>query len=104
MLSGIDSLIGSTHADTLRGSVGANVLTGGDGNDVLEGRGGSDTSAVAIAAGLMARRTGGPMHQANRRGLLLLRRDLRLWADENAALWSPAALVETLAADGRLFS
>lgn len=59
--------------------------------------------AVAIAAGLMARRTGGPMHQADRRGLLLLRRDLRLWAEENAALWSPAPLIEALAADGRGF-
>jgi 3-hydroxyacyl-CoA dehydrogenase len=60
--------------------------------------------AVAIAAGLMARRTGGPMHQANRRGLLLLRRDLRLWAEENPALWSPARLIETLAAEGQGFS
>ena len=34
--------------------------------------------AIAIAAGIVARWTGGPMHQANRRGLLLLRRDLRL--------------------------
>lgn len=79
-------------------NAGARAIEAGDAPDAAH------VDAVAIAAGLMARRTGGPMHQANRRGLLLLRRDLRLWANENAALWSPAALVETLAADGRLFS
>lgn len=69
-----------------------------------EAPGAAHVDAVAVAAGLMARRTGGPMHQANRRGLLVLRRDLQLWAAEDPALWSPAPLVETLAAEGRGFS
>lgn len=60
--------------------------------------------AVAIAAGLMARWTGGPMHQANRRGLMVLRRDLRDWAGANPALWSPAPLIEELIAEGRGFT
>lgn len=79
-------------------NAGARAIEAGDAPSAAH------VDAVAIAAGLMARRTGGPMHQANRRGLLLLRRDLRLWEQENPALWSPAPLVETLAADGRLFS
>ncbi|AWB48771.1 hypothetical protein HYN69_09865 [Gemmobacter aquarius] len=79
-------------------NAGARAIEAGDAPSAAH------VDAVAIAAGLMARRTGGPMHQANRRGLLLLRRDLRLWEQENPALWSPAPLVETLAADGRPFS
>ena len=59
--------------------------------------------AVAIAAGLMARWTGGPMHQANRRGLLVLRRDLRLWQADDVALWLPAPLINRLVAEGRGF-
>lgn len=79
-------------------NAGARAIEAGDAPSAAH------VDAVAIAAGLMARRTGGPMHQANRRGLLLLRRDLRLWEQDNPALWSPAPLVEALAADGRLFS
>ncbi|MBC2835208.1 enoyl-CoA hydratase-related protein [Paragemmobacter straminiformis] len=60
--------------------------------------------AVAIAAGLMARWTGGPMHQANRRGLMVLRRDLRGWAADDAALWTPAPLIDALIAEGRGFT
>lgn len=59
--------------------------------------------AVALAAGLMARWTGGPMYQASRRGLLVLRRDLRLWAADDPALWSPAALIDDLVSEGRGF-
>lgn len=59
--------------------------------------------AAAMAAGLMARWTGGPMHQANARGLMVLRRDLRLWADQNPALWSPAPLIDAAIAEGRGF-
>lgn len=59
--------------------------------------------AVALAAGLMARWTGGPMHRANRRGLMVLRRDLRLWEAENPALWSPAPLIDAAIAQGRGF-
>jgi 3-hydroxyacyl-CoA dehydrogenase len=46
------------------------------------------------------RRRGGPMHQADRRGLMVLRRDLRAWGAE-AALWSPAPLIDRLIRDGQ---
>lgn len=59
--------------------------------------------AVAIAAGIVARWTGGPMHQADRRGLLVLRRDLRIWAAEAPGLFSPAPLLDRLIAEGRGF-
>ena len=37
----------------------------------------ADLDALAVLSGLMARSLGGPFHQADRRGLLLLRADLR---------------------------
>lgn len=48
---------------------------------------------IAIGAGIMARFTGGPMYQADRRGLLVLRRDLDLWAQDVPALFTPAPLI-----------
>lgn len=60
--------------------------------------------AVAVAAGLMLRATGGPMYQADRRGLLVLRRDLMQWQADDAALWSPAPLLDRLVSDGRGFT
>jgi 3-hydroxyacyl-CoA dehydrogenase len=41
----------------------------------------------------------GPMHQADRRGLLVLRRDLRAWAAEDP-IWTPAPLLDRLIRDG----
>lgn len=64
----------------------------------------SEVDLVAIGAGLMARHTGGPMYQADRRGMLILVRDLRLWADENPSLWQPAPLIERLWSDGARFA
>jgi 3-hydroxyacyl-CoA dehydrogenase len=59
---------------------------------------------VAIAAGIVARWTGGPMHQADRRGLLVLRRDLKVWAAEAPALYAPAAILDRLIGEGRSFA
>lgn len=58
---------------------------------------------IAIAAGIVARWTGGPMHQANLRGLIVLRRDLRVWAEEAPGLFAPAPLLDRLIAEGRGF-
>ena len=60
--------------------------------------------AVAIAAGITARWTGGPMHQADRRGLLVLRRDLKVWAAEAPALYAPAPLWDRMIGEGRSFA
>lgn len=63
-----------------------------------------EVDMVAIGAGLMARHTGGPMYQADRKGMLILVRDLRLWAVENPALWQPAPLIEALWSQGLDFA
>jgi Ca2+-binding RTX toxin-like protein len=42
VLSGIENVTGSAHADTLRGSAAANRLDGGAGDDTLTGLGGAD--------------------------------------------------------------
>ncbi len=55
---------------------------------------------VALTSGYgFARWQGGPMHQAERRGLMVLRRDLRLWSREHP-IWSPAPLLDRLIRDG----
>ncbi len=43
----------------------------------------------------------GPMHHAATRGLMVLRRDLRGFAAEDAALWTPHPLLDRLIAEGR---
>ncbi len=59
----------------------------------------SDIDLALITGYGFARWQGGPMHQADRRGLMVLRHDLRLWAMENA-LWSPPPLLDRLIRDG----
>ncbi len=59
----------------------------------------SDIDHALVAGHGFARWQGGPMHLADRRGLMVLRRDLRLWAEENA-LWTPPPLLDRLIRDG----
>ncbi len=59
----------------------------------------SDIDYLMVAGYSFPRRRGGPMHQADRRGLMVLRHDLRAWGAE-AALWSPARLIDRLIRDG----
>jgi serralysin len=49
-LTGIEHLIGSTHADTLSGDGSANRLEGGNGNDTLAGGAGNDTLLGGVGA------------------------------------------------------
>lgn len=60
----------------------------------------SDVDYLMVAGYHFPRRRGGPMHQAERRGLMVLRHDLRAWGAE-AALWSPAPLIDRLIRDGK---
>lgn len=46
----------------------------------------------------------GPMHHAGTRGLMVLRRDLRAYAADDPALWSPHPLIDRLIAEGRRLS
>jgi 3-hydroxyacyl-CoA dehydrogenase len=63
-----------------------------------------DIDAVAIAAGLLPRWQGGPMFQADRRGLMVLRADLRRRAEAAPALFTPAPLLDRLISEGRCFA
>jgi 3-hydroxyacyl-CoA dehydrogenase len=79
-------------------NAGARLIEAGTARD------GDTVDAVAIAAGIVARWTGGPMHQADQRGLMVLRRDLRLWAHEAPGLFAPSPLLDRLISDGKGFS
>jgi 3-hydroxyacyl-CoA dehydrogenase len=59
----------------------------------------SDVDHVLVAGHGFARWHGGPMHQADQRGLMVLRHDLRHWAQEHP-LWTPAPLMDRLIQDG----
>jgi 3-hydroxyacyl-CoA dehydrogenase len=60
----------------------------------------SDIDYLMVAAMEFPRWRGGPMYQADLRGLMVLRADLRAWGAE-AALWSPAPLIDRLIRDGQ---
>jgi 3-hydroxyacyl-CoA dehydrogenase len=64
----------------------------------------SDIDLALILGAGMARQGGGPMFWADRRGLMVLRRDLRLWAAEAGAIWGVPPLIEDLAARGGHFA
>jgi 3-hydroxyacyl-CoA dehydrogenase len=61
----------------------------------------SDIDLVLVAGYGFPRWRGGPMHHAAERGLMVLRRDLRGWAGDDAALWAPHPLLDRLIAEGR---
>lgn len=64
----------------------------------------SDIDAVAVLSGLFPRWQGGPMFQADRLGLLVLRAQLRQMANSAPQLYEPAALLDRLIAEGQDFS
>lgn len=76
-------------------NAGARLIAAGTARDAAV------VDAVAISAGIVARWTGGPMHQADRRGLMVLRRDLRVWAAEAPDLFTPSDLFDRWIGDGR---
>jgi 3-hydroxyacyl-CoA dehydrogenase len=59
----------------------------------------SDIDLAALGQGF-PRWEGGPMLWAQRRGLLILRRDLTHWAETAPQLYTPAPLIEDLIRDG----
>lgn len=58
----------------------------------------SDIDHVLVQGHGFPRWQGGPMHLADRRGLMVLRADLRRWARDDA-IWSPQPLLDGLVAD-----
>ncbi len=61
----------------------------------------SDIDFALVAGYGFPRWEGGPMHWADQRGLMVLRKDLRAWASEGPELWTPAPLFDSLISDGR---
>jgi 3-hydroxyacyl-CoA dehydrogenase len=59
-----------------------------------------DIDYLLVAGYGFPRWRGGPMHQADRRGLMVLRHDLRNWAADDP-LWAPSPLIDRLIHDGR---
>lgn len=60
----------------------------------------ADIDHLMVAGYGFPRRLGGPMHQASRRGLLLLRQDLKLWARDDR-IWAAPPMLDRLISDGR---
>ncbi len=60
----------------------------------------TDVDHCLIAGQGFPRWRGGAMYQAHRRGLMVLRHDLRRWADEDA-VWTPAPYLDQLISEGR---
>jgi 3-hydroxyacyl-CoA dehydrogenase len=63
-----------------------------------------DIDAAAIMGGLFPRWQGGPMFQADKRGLLVLRADLRRRAEAAPQIYAPDALFDRLISEGRDFA
>lgn len=59
----------------------------------------SDVDHLMVAGYGFPRWRGGPMHQAEERGLMVLRRDLRSWSRDHP-VWTPAPLIDRLIQDG----
>jgi 3-hydroxyacyl-CoA dehydrogenase len=59
----------------------------------------SDIDLVLVAGHGFPRWQGGPMHMADRRGLMALRADLRLWAADDP-IWAPAPGLDRMIRDG----
>ncbi len=64
----------------------------------------SDVDLAMILGHHFPRWEGGPMHWADQRGLLLLRRDLLAWAEDAPEFWEMAPLIDDLIAKGQKFS
>ena len=62
-----------------------------------------DVDAAAIMGGLFPRWQGGPMFQADKRGLLVLRADLHRRAETAPQIYAPDPLFDQLIRDGRDF-
>ncbi len=92
------------EAEVLRRWLGAMVNEGIRLLDLRVALRPSDIDLVLVAGFGFPRWRGGPMHHAAGRGLMVLRRDLRDWAQggnpEDLALWQPHPLMDRMIAGG----
>lgn len=64
----------------------------------------SDIDVAVVTGRGFPRWEGGPMHWADRHGMLVLRADLLEWAADAPDLWAPAPLIDRLIHDGTRLS
>lgn len=64
----------------------------------------ADVDAAAVLNGMFPRWQGGPLFQADRRGLLVVRADLKRRAESAPQIYAPDPLFDRLIADGRDFA
>lgn len=62
-----------------------------------------DIDVILVGGFGFPRVLGGPLHMADARGLMVMRRNMRIWAVEDA-VWNPDPLFDSLIADGRNFA
>lgn len=90
-----------SEEEVLNRWLGAMANAGFDLLDSKVARRPSDIDLVLVLGHGFPRWRGGPMHHASQRGLLVLRRDLRDFAHDDAGIWTPHPLLDRMIADGR---
>lgn len=92
------------ESEPMQRMIGAVLVAGAQMLDRAEVASPAVVDGLCLAAGLFPRWFGGPLFQADRRGLLLWCRDLREWAAEAPQIWAPPPLMDRLLAEGRSFA
>ncbi|MFN3824154.1 MAG: enoyl-CoA hydratase-related protein [Pseudorhodobacter sp.] len=93
---GFDAFSGGDGAALLGAMANAGLRSLGEGAALRPG----DLDIAAIAGLGLPRWSGGPMFWAGRRGLLVLREDLRRWAARDPDIWTPAPLLDQMLREG----
>jgi len=93
---GFDSFTTGHGAALLGAMANAGLRSLGEGSAIRPG----DLDVAAIAGLGLPRWSGGPMFWAGRRGLLVLREDLRRWAQRDPDIWTPAPLLDEMLREG----
>lgn len=93
---GFDRFASGPEAALLGAMANAGLRSLGEGAAIRPG----DLDMAAISGLGLPRWSGGPMFWAARRGLLVLREDLRRWADRDPDIWTPAPLLDEMLREG----
>ena len=93
---GFDRFASGPGAALLGAMANAGLRSLGEGAAIRPG----DLDMAAISGLGLPRWSGGPMFWAARRGLLVLREDLRRWAQADPDIWSPAPLLDEMLREG----
>ena len=95
-VGGFDNFSTGAGAALLGAMANAGLRSLGEGAAIRPG----DLDFAAIAGLGLPRWSGGPMFWAAQRGLLVLREDLRRWAQRDPDIWTPAPLLDEMLREG----